>query len=216
MVRLGQVAIVAVVWLATACSGWAQRADLPDDAHDVLEQYDAARAEIRATYDQQMRELREKIIEKLQPLQDKHTRDGQLDEAVAIRDTITRLRLASTELLTLETLPKDWNAAVGKRFFLLLHPSEPFGTVWGTDEYTTDSHLAAAAVHAGVLRPGAAGVVELRIVAGRDQYGGSQRHGIATNDWGAYPTGMTFRAVPGLSRLPRNLQPIDLMEIDEP
>ena len=40
-------------------------------------------------------------------------------------------------------------------------------TVWGSDVYTTDSALATAAVHAGVLTAGKTGTVKVRIVAPR-------------------------------------------------
>ncbi len=39
------------------------------------------------------------------------------------------------------------------------------GSVWGTDVYTSDSRLATAAVHAGVLEVGKTGTVKVRIIA---------------------------------------------------
>lgn len=61
--------------------------------------------------------------------------------------------------------------------------------VWGTDVYTLDSNLGAAAVHAGVLQPGQAGVVRIRILAPPPQFVGSFRNGIGSSPYGNYPNG---------------------------
>jgi hypothetical protein len=60
------------------------------------------------------------------------------------------------------------------------------GPVWGTDTYTDDSSVAAAAVHAGVLQPGQKGVVAVTILPGRETYTGSVRHGVTTASWTAW------------------------------
>jgi len=60
------------------------------------------------------------------------------------------------------------------------------GSVWGTDVYTTDSRLAIAAVHAGVVKVGESGVVRLKIVASPPSFAGSSRHGITTSPYGIY------------------------------
>src|SRR5262249_36255524 len=59
------------------------------------------------------------------------------------------------------------------------------GSVWGTGVYTADSSLAAAAVHAGVLRSGETGIVRVRMVAGRAGYQGSTRNGVRSGSWGS-------------------------------
>jgi hypothetical protein len=68
------------------------------------------------------------------------------------------------------------------------------GAVWGTDVYTTDSTLGMAAVHAGVLKIGATGVVLVTIVGGLPAYTGTTRNGVTTNPWPAYPS--SFRVKP--------------------
>jgi hypothetical protein len=65
------------------------------------------------------------------------------------------------------------------------------GSVWGSDVYTTDSTIAAAAVHAGVLRDGQRGRVKITVLDGRDSYAGSTRHGVTSSSWGSY--GGSFR-----------------------
>jgi len=60
-------------------------------------------------------------------------------------------------------------------------------SVWGTDVYTDDSSLAAAAVHAGVLEDGEDGVVTVTILPGEDGYTGSDRNGVISMDYGSWP-----------------------------
>ncbi|GAB6041397.1 hypothetical protein JCM17961_20710 [Endothiovibrio diazotrophicus] len=58
------------------------------------------------------------------------------------------------------------------------------GTVWGTNRYTDDSSLAAAAVHAGVLANGESGVVRVVIGPAADRYLGSEVNGVASANYG--------------------------------
>jgi hypothetical protein len=59
-------------------------------------------------------------------------------------------------------------------------------TVWGTDVYTDDSYLATAAVHAGALQVGQAGILRVTILPGLASYQGSQRNGVRSEDYPAY------------------------------
>ncbi len=60
------------------------------------------------------------------------------------------------------------------------------GSLWGTDVYTADSSLAAAAVHVGLLKPGETSIVKVTVVAPLAQYAGSLRHGVTSHDFGRY------------------------------
>jgi hypothetical protein len=75
---------------------------------------------------------------------------------------------------------------VGKRFAFKVTGAVG-GSVWGTDTYTTDSNLAAAAVHAGVLRVGQSGLVHVKIVAPPASFTGSARNGVTSQDFPTYP-----------------------------
>jgi hypothetical protein len=75
---------------------------------------------------------------------------------------------------------------VGRRFHFRVTGAQS-GNLWGTDVYTADSLLAAAAVHAGVLRPGQTGVVLVEIVMPPPQFQGSSRHGLTSFPYGLYP-----------------------------
>jgi hypothetical protein len=61
------------------------------------------------------------------------------------------------------------------------------GSVWGTDIYTSDSTLAAAAVHAGVLQPGQTGVVRVTVIAPLPAFQGSARNGVTSMPYGPFP-----------------------------
>ena len=74
---------------------------------------------------------------------------------------------------------------------VLMLRGETSGKVWGTDTYTADSSLAAAAVHAGVLTPGAFGAVYVEVLPGAASYAGSSRYGVTSASWGSF--GLSFR-----------------------
>jgi hypothetical protein len=60
------------------------------------------------------------------------------------------------------------------------------GPVWGTDVYTDDSSLAAAAVHSGLLKRAERGLIRVTIERGRDSYSGSPRNGVTSLNYGAH------------------------------
>jgi LCCL domain len=61
------------------------------------------------------------------------------------------------------------------------------GQVWGTDTYTRDSCLGAAAVHAGLLKPEATAVLRVTVVAALESYLGTTRNEVITSDYGNFP-----------------------------
>jgi hypothetical protein len=77
-------------------------------------------------------------------------------------------------------------ANIGKTYLFRVTGSLS-GNVWGTDVYTSDSSLAAVAVHAGILRPGQTGVVKVTIVTPPGAFAGSTRHGVASLAYPGYP-----------------------------
>jgi len=68
------------------------------------------------------------------------------------------------------------------------------GAVWGTDEYTDDSTLAIASVHAGMLAAGETGVVRVQLTLGSSSYVGSTRNGVTTFNYGSWPYSYSFLA----------------------
>ncbi len=61
--------------------------------------------------------------------------------------------------------------------------------LWGTDVYTLDSNLAAAAVHAGLAKPGEAVAVRVRVVQSPIQFTASFRNGVNSNAYGTFASG---------------------------
>lgn len=148
---------------------------------------EAARAEQAGT--RELAPLVRNLVDSLRRTQEAYTRDGKLDEALAIRARVRQLR---GDLLGVRPDPgnlTEFTAADAGRSLLFEVVGRAEGSVWGTDVYTADSRLAAAAVHAGVVREGERGLVRATVLDGDGRnYEGSTRHGVTTYDYGAYPT----------------------------
>jgi hypothetical protein len=82
----------------------------------------------------------------------------------------------------------------GKRFSFAV-TGNANGAVWGTGIYTDDSTLAAAAVHAGVLKNGQEGIVKVTILPDQGTYQGSERNGVKTGSWNAHGGSYLVEAV---------------------
>jgi hypothetical protein len=70
-------------------------------------------------------------------------------------------------------------------------PDAMTGTVWGSDVYTDDSSICAAARHAGVVGADG-GPVRLRAAPGRSRYPASRRNGISTSSWDRWDGSFVF------------------------
>ncbi len=152
---------------------------------------DALPGEARETVqgmEQQVDQLRKQTASQLRQLQDKYTKMGKLDEAVAIRDVVRQL--GGEAPTSSNTLPDP--GSVGRYRGVVTHPlyfevvGAIEGSLWGTDVYTDDSRLAVAVVHAGVLRIGEKGVVKVILMPGQATYNGSVRHGVMSNGYATY------------------------------
>jgi LCCL domain-containing protein/VWA domain-containing protein len=66
------------------------------------------------------------------------------------------------------------------------------GSVWGTDVYTSDSSICAAAVHAGLIsRSG--GVVTVVAGGAQQSFTGSERNGVSSRGYGPWSTSFSFK-----------------------
>lgn len=86
----------------------------------------------------------------------------------------------------------QYQGQFGKEVVVSVTGVQPNGQgmgVWGSDVYTLDSNLAAAAVHAGAVQPGSTGAVRVRVVASPAQFGGSSRNGVTSASYGNFPSG---------------------------
>lgn len=128
------------------------------------------------------------LLDQLREFQQRYTREGLLDEALAIRARVRQLR---GDLLGVRPDPgtlTEFTAEDAGRTILLEVVGRADGSVWGTDVYTADSRLATAAVHVGAVREGERGLVRVIIVDGADRtYVGSDRNGVVTFDYANYP-----------------------------
>ena len=108
-------------------------------------------------------------------------RNGKLSPR-RLRDILDRGKVASDPPSSMHGLC-DVTGAV--YYFRITGAAE--GQVWGTDTYTRDSVLGAAAVHAGLLKPGQTAVLRLTVVPPLPSYKGTTRNGVTTTDYGEFP-----------------------------
>jgi hypothetical protein len=67
------------------------------------------------------------------------------------------------------------------------------GTVWGSDPYTGDTPICAAAIHAGLASNDRGGDFAIIIEEGRPAYRGSKRNGIQSADHASYRASFRFK-----------------------
>jgi hypothetical protein len=166
--------------------------DLPADAKEMLSGFDTDVAAIRKKAEEEVAVRRTRLIGELQQAQDRYTREAKLDEAVAIRDTIRRLKSAHLPVRPNPGSLYNYRGMEGEKLYFEV-TGRVGGSLWGTDVYTGDSDLASAAVHAGALDVGQTGIVEVQIVPSPPQHVGSARHGANSSGWGAYGFSYTVK-----------------------
>jgi len=185
--------------LATAGLAGTARAEEPPVADpalvEILEEHRAEVGRLETRYLAARRERERATLARLKTLQDEHCRQARLDEALAVREEIRRIERQSAEGLARTDAPVP--AAPDTLGWMPLQPGQTFdftvtgstqGPVWGTDLYTTDSRVAAAAVHAGALAVGETGVVRITVVESPAEHTASVRHGVSSGRWGRYRT----------------------------
>ena len=70
-------------------------------------------------------------------------------------------------------------------------------SVWGTDVYTDDSNVCAAAAHAGLIDLARGGSFIVSILPGEPSYEGSSRGGVTSRAWGSWRRSFSLAAVAG-------------------
>ncbi|MFO0846863.1 MAG: LCCL domain-containing protein, partial [Gemmataceae bacterium] len=159
-------------------------------AAEIRARADQAAAEVEDRAEAQVRQRQLALFHTLRPIQDRLARDGRLDEALAVRERVRSLRAsllqAQPDPGNLSHLPEP---RVGASLLFEVAGSTD-GVVWGSDVYTSDSALAAVAVHAGVLADGERGVVRVTFVDALNvEFVGSERNGVWSQDYGPWPIG---------------------------
>jgi hypothetical protein len=117
---------------------------------------------------------------------------GEVDMKLADVRSLRSLAAAAQEVVARDVLPDpgsltNYQNDIGKTLHFQVTGAVNVGTVWGTGVYTSDSPLATAAVHAGLLKAGQTGVVKVTIVPPLAAYMGSTQNGVTTSDYGPWP-----------------------------
>jgi hypothetical protein len=159
--------------------------ELPADAQALIEQNKKTVAEIERTAAEQTKAANDKLIADLEKLKIAYTKEGKLDEAVAIRDFLR----AGTKQTVVNPMPDPgtlttYRSEVGRVMYF-----DVTGTtnrsIYGTDIYTHDSYLSTAAVHAGVLKEHETGIVKVTILPSHSEFKGTGRNGVSSGGWNA-------------------------------
>jgi hypothetical protein len=95
-----------------------------------------------------------------------------------VRELIAKGYWGQTTTVDLRAL----EGKIGQSFFYEVTGYE-HGALWGTDVYTSDSLLATACVHAGLLRPGETGTVKVTMVQPLPVFSGSTRNRVTSGSW---------------------------------
>ena len=69
------------------------------------------------------------------------------------------------------------------------------GQLWGTDIYSGDSTIGAAAVHAGLLKPGETGFLRVTVVTPPEKFPGTVRNDVTSTEFGRYPYAWNLSAI---------------------
>ncbi|HEY2867583.1 MAG TPA: LCCL domain-containing protein [Pyrinomonadaceae bacterium] len=81
---------------------------------------------------------------------------------------------------------------IGRKYKFECPEGGAAASIWGSDIYTTDSSICSAAVHAGKITLEHGGQVTIEMRPGRNIYGSTNRNGITSNTYGAYPNSFVF------------------------
>jgi hypothetical protein len=160
---------------------------LPSDAEVVVMGYEKKAAAIREKAEKEIQPHLEKALSALQALQDTYCQQKRLDDAVAIRDRIRALRGILPDPGPLSVQPSD----IG-RTMLFEVTGTTAGSVWGSEVFTSDTSLGAAAVHQGLLKNGEKAVIRVKVIAGQSAYSGSTRNGVTSLSYGPWSVSFTL------------------------
>jgi hypothetical protein len=162
-----------------------QRAN--QEINTVREQMNRETGAIRQRAALESRLRTEEALEAMGELRDNYARAGKVREAAAVAE---RMRVLGTTM-SADVKPDPGNMQalqdrIGESFYFEV-VGEVSGPLWGTDIYTSDSAIAKAVVHAGILRIGEKSVIKVTVVNPLPRYDGSTRHGVASSSWDYWP-----------------------------
>lgn len=162
-----------------------ERGRLLAEAQEILARFNDGKAHVWKQAHGKIRDLRAQVAGSLTEMQEEYTRRARLDDAVAIRDAIAFIKYPARRVLSDPGLLRVNREASKVLFFRVTGGNS--GSVYGTDVYTSDSSLATAAVHAGVLKIGQIGIVKVTTIPSHQGFVSSVRNGITSSAWGSHP-----------------------------
>ncbi|CAF1302287.1 unnamed protein product [Adineta steineri] len=132
-------------------------------------------------------------ISKSSDIHYRHLRDHILGDGANVNQSNSSFVLTS-DAETSESLT-GYRDKVGQTFSFMITGNSQ-GSIWGTDIYTDDSHLAVAAVHAGAVKTGETKSVTVKILPGELSYQASICNDIISSSYGAWEGSYSFVGVP--------------------
>jgi hypothetical protein len=159
-----------------------------EEVSRIREQAENQISEVDRNLEKRRKAMLQHAMEQLEPLQKNLFRSGDLGGALA-----TFVQIQAFKARAMNVLPDPGtllrHQEINRSFYFRVTGHNQ-GAVWGTDIYTSDSHLATAAAHAGALELGEEGIVRVSMVdMSRVPVRGTMRHGVMSMDWGTYPVG---------------------------
>jgi hypothetical protein len=182
--------------------------DAPAAAREIFKQHDDELAAIYKKAEADFLKKRDRALAELKKMQDAFCKEAKLDEAVAVRDLIRTVRDGVSNALPDPGYVNNGQQDIGKVFYYETTGVVTGQSIYGTDIYTTGSHLGMAAVHCGLLKPGQKGVVKVTILAGQGNYPATTRNGVTSIAWGAYNVSFKVERVYAfIGKVPVTVQP---------
>jgi len=183
--------LLAVAFALVAMSSPVRADDPPEEIKKVMTELEKDAKAIEAKIRKEMQARMEKAVKQMQDVEAAYLKAGKKDEAAAAGGVIKSLQqeifVLTAGIKVLEN-PGILTAYRGKNdeVFYFRVTGSTDGEVWGTGLYTDDSPLAAAAVHAGVVKKGETAIVKVTILAGESSYTGSTANEVTTSEFGQW------------------------------
>ncbi len=108
------------------------------------------------------------------------------------QDILSSIGFNVTNVTTAPYNMTSYRGNIGTVYTFIVTGNATGGTVWGTDIYTDDSSIAAAAVHAGKLTNGVTGTVYIEMLSGYSSYTGTTRYSVTTLNYGSWSGSYKF------------------------
>jgi hypothetical protein len=198
MQRTSSIYLLAALVLGACASrvGIAEEIAAPPTLAEIVAAYEAKAKAIQDRARAEIAAEQTRTIDALRMLREQFVKEGKVAEADVVAAEIRKLNTrrvggAAGVAVAAPASPAQWRGRVGESYFCELTGAIG-GSVWGTDVYTDDSDLQAAAVHAGALKVDETGVVKITICAPLESYPSSERNGVAAREWGAWDGAYTI------------------------